>query len=565
MAAFVAGLSGVRRDALLVPERALAHRCGTLRGRWRRDGVRMCAGADEGRPFGITTPLFYVNADPHLGSAYTTIAVDAATRAMRMDGLNPVMVTGTDEHGEKIRLSAEKRGVDPKQHCDEVSGSFCELFEKLGIDYDRFIRTTSERHEKVVVEFMERVWDGGDIYKSAYEGLYCTGCEEYKDKKELVNKDECPLHQTTCELRKEENYFFALSKYQGQIEKLMRDNPEFVMPKRSRNEVLGWIDDGLRDFSVSRANNPWGIPVPRDKSQTIYVWFDALLGYISALLEPEDEPTLENAMARGWPARTHVIGKDILRFHAIYWPAMLMSAGLELPRQIYGHGFLTKDGLKMGKALGNTVDPGELVDTFGEDAVRYYFLRAIDFGTDGDYSEDRFVTRVNADLANTLGNLLNRCLNLVKKNCDSTLEMDSAQLEHELRGMAAEIVPPVRESMQAMRFSAACQSIMELLSEANVFVANEEPWAQFKRDERDGAVRCLCISLEAARIAAVLLKPVTPVLTRRIYTALGFSEADCDRITWESAAWGGLTKGHRFPKPTPVFPRLEAKETVASK
>jgi len=371
---------------------------------------------------------------------------------------------------------------------------------------------------------MNRVWDNGDIYKSEYEGLYCTGCEEYKDTKDLVNNDECPIHLTRCELRKEENYFFALSKYQNRIEKLLEENPDFVQPARSRNEVLSWVKSGLRDFSVSRANNPWGIPVPKDNSQTIYVWFDALLGYISSLLEPGDEPTIENAIARGWPAKVHIIGKDILRFHAIYWPAMLMSAGLELPEVVFGHGFLTKDGLKMGKSLGNTLDPFELVGRYGADATRYFFLRSIEFGSDGDYSEERFITTVNADLANNLGNLLNRSMNLIRKNCDLMYGLDSSEIDHPFRETASQLARLVPRNLERLHFMGACQPIVEYLGQANQYIAEEEPWVLFKQGERERAVRCLCTCLEVVRVSAVLLKPVTPMLSDRIYQSLGLPE-----------------------------------------
>jgi len=487
-------------------------------------------------------------------------------RFYRLAGARPCFVTGCDEHGEKIAMAAAKAGfapADTKAHCDAIAAQFLVLWEKLGIQFDRFVRTTDMRHAPIVAEFIERVWDNGDIYKSTYEGLYCTGCEEYKDPKELEDGDVCPIHKAPCEYRKEENYFFALSKYQKQLEEFHAANPDFVQPADRRNEVLGWIKEGLRDFSVSRANNPWGIPVPRDPAQTIYVWFDALLGYVSALTPEEADPTLSAATSKAWPAEVHVIGKDILRFHAVYWPAMLMSAGLPLPKKVFGHGFLTKDGLKMGKSLGNTLDPTELVDHFGSDAVRYYFLRAIDFGKDGDFSYERFVNVINSDLANNIGNLLNRSLNLLKKNCDSTLPVDpstAAPEDHPLRVLAVEKTRAAYEAYARLDFSGATEALTDIARGANAFIDERAPWTAFKEDRHDDAAQTLAIVLEVVRIVAVGISPVTPNLSSRIYRALGL---DATELKWEDLTWGGLAQNSQFPKPKPVLPRLEVPELVS--
>ncbi|KAG8073980.1 hypothetical protein GUJ93_ZPchr0006g45851 [Zizania palustris] len=351
----------------------------------------------------LTTPLYYVNAPPHMGSAYTTIAADAIARFQRLLDKRVIFITGTDEHGEKIATSAEACGRNPKDHCDTISNSYKMLWADLDIGYDKFIRTTDPKHEAVVNDFYSRVLNSGDIYRADYEGLYCVSCEEYKDEKELMENKCCTVHLKPCVPRKEDNYFFALSKYQHQLEDLLMRNPNFVRPSHRLNEVQGWIKSGLRDFSISRASVEWGIPVPNDTKQTIYVWFDALLGYISALLDDGEKASLQHAVEHGWPASLHLIGKDILRFHAVYWPAMLMSAGISVPDAVFGHGFLTKDGMKMGKSLGNTLEPKDLVNRFGADAVRYFFLREVEFGNDGDYSEERFINIVNAHLANTIG------------------------------------------------------------------------------------------------------------------------------------------------------------------
>lgn len=540
----------------------------------RRHVVQACSvdshTSVRGQRLVVTTPLFYVNAPPHMGSAYPTMAADALARFYRMAGADAVFVTGCDEHGEKIADAAKAAGAsaDIQGFVDGIASEFKVLWDLLEIRYDRFVRTTSDKHKVVVKEFMERVWDNGDIYKSIYEGLYCTGCEEYKDAKDLLEDNVCPSHLTSCENRKEENYFFALSKYQQRLEEFLESNPDFVLPIERRNEVLGWVKSGLRDFSVSRANNPWGIAVPRDDAQTIYVWFDALLGYISALLEENDEASLEKALSHGWPADVHIIGKDILRFHAIYWPAMLMSAGLPLPKRVIGHGFITKDGLKMGKSLGNTISPSALVSTYGSDAVRYYFLRAVDFGRDGDFSEQRFVEIVNADLANSLGNLLNRTLNLLKKNCNSTLPLSSVDLgsagcaegEEKLRTIAEKSAVDAYRLYRELDFVGACESVMEISFVANTYINQVAPWAGFKSSDAkqvEAARRCVVNVLEASRIVAVGLKPIVPTVSRKVYDALGLG-GEHDGIQWEEAmSWGRLEEGMCYGKPNPVFPRLE--------
>ncbi|CAN8068053.1 unnamed protein product [Agarophyton chilense] len=530
----------------------------------------------------LTTPLFYVNAAPHLGSAYPTLAADALARFYRMAHASPTFVTGTDEHGEKIAAAAAAAAaaavtaapdahadaVSPLPFCDHVVYQFKQLWRRLDISYDAFVRTSSPHHQLVVRQFMERVWQNGDIYKSHYQGLYCTGCEEYKDKKDLLPTNVCPTHQTICTNRDEQNYFFALSNYQTRLETFLNDNPSFVQPEERRNEVLAWVKSGLRDFSVSRANNPWGIPVPRDPTQTIYVWFDALIGYLSALLQHTDTPSLHQLAERGWPANVHIIGKDILRFHAVYWPAMLMSAGLPLPRTIVGHGFITKDGMKMGKSLGNTLDPITLVETYGSDAVRYYFLATLDFGRDGDFSHLRFVDVVNADLANSFGNLLNRSLNLLKRNCSGTIPVCSSLLgtsdadEHEvaLRRAAEHAYTEAYAQYEALNFNAACQTLMSISSLANSYIDRVAPWTKFKSQHArdvEMANRCVVNVLEASRIIAVGLSPIVPKLARKVYDAFGLAHEYDSGLTWEQMRWGRLTEGMSFAKPKPVFPRLE--------
>lgn len=437
----------------------------------------------------------------------------------------------------------------------------------MDVSYDSFIRTTDPKHEALVSTVVDRVWQRGDIYRSRYEGYYCVDCEEYKDETELDADHTCPVHRRACSLRGEENYFFALSKYQGALEALLTERPEFVQPEARRNEVLGWVKEGLRDFSISRAAVAWGIPVPKDPAQTVYVWFDALNGYLSGLYPDADAAAAakadpEDLAARGWPASLHVIGKDILRFHAIYWPAMLLSAGLPVPGAVFGHGFLTKDGLKMGKSLGNVLEPGALVGAYGADAVRYYFMREVAFGQDGDFSEERFRNIVNANLANDIGNLLNRTLTLLGKNCGGALPIDSAAVpqDHPLRALATQRAPEVASAYSRLRFHEALEAALSVSGRGNQLLEEVAPWTAFKKGDDDAkadAAAALVAVLEAVRIVAVLLLPVTPALSRRIYLQLGMGEAALEGVQWSDSVWGGLQQGQEMAQPAPVFTRLE--------
>ncbi|XP_033514813.1 methionine--tRNA ligase, chloroplastic/mitochondrial [Nicotiana tomentosiformis] len=511
--------------------------------------------------FVLTTPLYYVNAPPHMGSAYTTIAADAIARFQRLLEKKVIFITGTDEHGEKIATAAAANGSSPSEHCDIVSQAYKALWKDFDISYDKFIRTTDPKHEAVVKEFYSRVLANGDIYRADYEGLYCVNCEEYKDEKDLLDNNCCPTHLKPCVRRKEDNYFFALSKYQQQLEEILRQNPGFVQPSYRLNEVQGWIKSGLKDFSISRASVDWGIAVPNDPKQTIYVWFDALLGYVSALLEDNELASLETAISSGWPASLHLIGKDILRFHAVYWPAMLMSAGIGLPKMVFGHGFLTKDGMKMGKSLGNTLEPTDLVQRFGPDAVRYFFLREVEFGNDGDYSEERFINVINAHLANAIGNLLNRTLGLLKKNCQSTLAVDSyvAAEGNKFKAAVEKLVEKARVHYENLELSAACETVLEIGNAGNSYIDERAPWSLFKKGETafETAAKDLVIILEAMRIIAIALSPVTPGLSLRIYSQLGYTEDQFNAVNWSDTKWGGLKAGQVMAQPTPIFARIE--------
>lgn len=515
--------------------------------------------------FSLTTPLYYVNSSPHIGHAYTTIAADAIARFERLRGKDVRLVTGTDEHGQKIERAAASLGRSPQEHCDLVSAEFADLWQKLNIQYDRLIRTTTPNHLPIVKEFFQRVWDRGDIYLGQQTGLYCVACEEFKEERDLLDQKRCPLHPSVeVEWRDEQNYFFKLSDYQDKLEKIYRENPDFIQPENRRNEVIKFVAQGLQDFSISRINLDWGLPIPVDPKHKIYVWFDALLGYITALLDDEAEPTLEQALQKWYPIDLHLIGKDILRFHAVYFPAMLMSAGLDLPKKIFAHGFFTKDGKKMSKTQGNTVDPADLVQRFGADAVRYYFLKEIEFGQDGDFNEERFINIVNADLANDLGNLLNRNLGMIRKYCNGRVPVADLSDTHPLKAIGFGLGDRVAQHYSSLAFSQAGTEILTLVKASNKLIDDEAPWALYKKGDREGVARILYSVLESVRLAAYLISPVTPHLSTQIYQQLGFNINFDDSKQVNNSApfeihsrWGVLTDSQILAEPKPVFAKLE--------
>ncbi len=518
--------------------------------------------------FVLTTPLYYVNDLPHTGSAYTTMAADAVARFMRLLGCEVLLITGTDEHGQKIQRAAEAKGLEPQAFCDEITSSFQSLWQLLGIACFRFVRTTDPRHHAIVNEFFERVWAHDDIYLGQQKGWYCVSCEEFKEERELLEGHYCSLHPTKkAEWRDEENYFFRLSKYQTQLEALYQSKPDFIQPESRRNEVLSFVSQGLQDFSISRVNVEWGWTIPTNPKHTIYVWFDALLGYVTALLEANQEPTLENALSKWWPINLHLIGKDILRFHAIYWPAMLMSAGLPLPERVFGHGFLTKNGQKMGKSLGNTLDPIALVNQYSSDAVRYYFLKEIEFGKDGDFNESRFINVLNADLANDLGNLLNRTLNMMKKYCNGNIPKittEDISSSNPLKVIGLELGEQVKNAYQKLAFTQACEAIMKLVQASNKFIDEQAPWSLYKQGQIQIVEQVLYSVLESVRLAAYLFSPIIPNISSDIYQQLGFGIDFNEQIKTSIAApfdvhakWGVLTSEQSLGEPRPIFRRIE--------
>jgi methionyl-tRNA synthetase len=474
----------------------------------------------------ITTPLFYVNDLPHIGSAYPTIVCDFLAGHMKQRGEDVCFLTGTDEHGQKIEKSALENNKTPQEHCDKYALEFKKLWDVLDINYDYFVRTTDQSHKDFVTEFFTKVQASGDIYKGQYTGLYCVHCEDFWLEKDLeqdpgTEKFLCPTHKKPVEEYAQENYFFKLTKYQDQLKKYIEANPDFIAPDYRKNEVMGWIKDGLRDFPISRANLEWGIKIPGD-TQVIYVWFDALLGYVSGLGDKKDTYWKENSI-------THIIGKDILRFHAVYLPAMLMSAGMPLPKKVFGHGFLTKDGMKMGKTLGNVIDPIELSEKYGAESVKYYFLRDIVFGRDGDYTDEGFVQVLNSDLANNLGNLLSRSLKLISKYFDNKLpkKLVNAEIETALLKLQKTFSKNIDEINPFVAF----QDVFKVLDKANFFINEVAPWKLLKKEditeqEKNLAIESLYTAVVCCYQAAFYLAPVMPNLTKNLIANLGIIKED---------------------------------------
>ena len=515
------------------------------------------------KPFFISTPIYYPSDRLHIGHAYCTTIADAVARYHRLAGRDVFFLTGSDEHGQKIQRKAAENGLSPIQYVDKIVASFQMLWEKLGISHDDFIRTTESRHHEVVQAIFQKIFDQGDIYKAAYEGWYCTPCETFWLERQLIEGN-CPDCGRPVERVQEESYFFRMSKYQDRLLKHIEDHPEFIQPISRRNEMVNFIKQGLEDLCVSRTTFDWGIPVPFDRKHVVYVWFDALTNYITAsgyLHDPEK-------FARYWPADIHLVGKEIVRFHSIIWPIILMALGVELPKQIYGHGWLVVEGDKMSKSKGNVVDPVLLIEEFGADAIRYFLLREINLGQDGNFSREALIKRINSDLANDLGNLLHRTLNMMQRYNGGVLGATEAPaaIDDGLLDMARTIAPRYRDMMEKMEINGAIKEIWQLIGRANKYIDETEPWILAKDPAKAARLNTVLYNLlEVLAIVSVLVEPFMPVTAGRIRNQLGLtmeiSSGAMDNLGSFDAN-GQIQSGQKTGKPEPIFPRIEEKVEV---
>jgi methionyl-tRNA synthetase len=498
------------------------------------------------RPFYVTTPIYYVNDAPHIGHAYTTIVADAVARWHRLLGEEVFFLTGTDEHGLKVQRAAEANGISPREMADRTSARFRDAWKLLDISHDDFIRTTEPRHYAGVQAFLQRVYDNGHIELGTYEGLYCVSCEAYYTPDDLVD-GLCPIHSRPVEHVKEENYFFKLSRFEQPLLDWYEAHPDFVRPETKRNEALGFIRGGLDDFSISRTSISWGVPLPWDPAHVTYVWYDALINYLTALGFGTDD----ERFATWWPAVHHLIGKDILRFHCVYWPAMLMAAGIDPPADIFVHGYLLVGGEKMSKTALNQIAPADLVDEFGVDGFRYHFLRDTAFGPDGDFSYERMVERYNSDLANNFGNLLSRVATVVGGKAGGI--GPAPRPDSPLAPVAAEVDAATAEAWSRVQPSAALEATWRLIRETNSYLEAHEPW---KMEPGPAVEAVLGDALEALRIVCVLAAPAIPSTAQEAWRRIGLPGSPHEQRLPEAAAWGGYPGGLTVVKGAPLFPRL---------
>ena len=517
--------------------------------------------------FYITTPIYYPSGNMTIGHTYTTVAADTMTRFKKMTGYDAYFLTGTDEHGQKIEKKAAEAGVTPIQYVDKIVAETQDLWKLMNIQYDDFIRTTEERHMKVVQKIFRQFWEQGDIYKAEYEGMYCTPCESFWTPTQLVEKDGvkvCPDCGRPCQPMQEESYFFKMSKYQDWLIDYIETHPDFIQPAKRANEMLtNFLRPGLQDLCVSRTSVKWGVPVDFDEKHTVYVWIDALSNYITALGYGTEHDEL---FRKYWPADVHLVGKEIVRFHTIYWPIMLHALGLPLPKQVFGHGWLLFGADRMSKSKGNVVYPGPIVARYGVDPLRYYLMREMPFGADGNYTNESFLTRMNADLANDLGNLVSRTVAMIEKYFGGEVPAETAAVDPDidlpLKEHCAALPALVEEQMDKLQFSQALAEIWKVIGECNKYIDVTQPWVLGKDPEKKDRLANVMRNLaECVRFAAVLIGPFMPSTPERIFAQLGVEEPELK--TWDSLqAFGGIKAGTKVHKGEALFPRIDVNKEL---
>jgi methionyl-tRNA synthetase len=496
----------------------------------------------------VTTPIYYVNAEPHLGHAYTTIVVDVLARHARQRGEDVFFLTGTDEHGEPVAQAAERQNTTPRELADKNSQRFRDMAKRVDATNDFFIRTSDPEHVEAVQRVLQAVYDAGYVYPGHYEGFYCPRCADFKTDEELLEGNRCPIHEIVLEREVEDNYFFRLSAFQEPLEKLYADHPEFVGPQTRYNEALSFIKGGLKDVSLTRARLRWGVPVPWDESHVFYVWFDALLNYYTALSYARPGEDLTDVF---WPADVHVIGKDILKFHTVFWPAILMAAGIEVPKRVFVHGFLLIDEKKMSKSLGNVIDPFQVIDLFGVDALRYYLVAAVGFGQDGSVSPADIEARYDAELRNQYGNLASRTFGMIGQYRDGVVP--EAEADPEIAAEFADLAERVRAHFDAVEPTQALAAVWALIRRLNQYVQDRTPWKLAKEDGGGGELDTILYTLaEGLRVAATLAEPVLPNTSQRLLAALGQ-----ENRSLEVARLGAVAGGARLGELGQLFPKVE--------